>query len=383
VTPVHHEPGPARRPTLAYSLEKRGKRLVESLLRALLRPRPLDGGALERLEVRQLLVIRQHNQMGDMVLCLPALRALRERWPEAHLRFVTAPICEELLQGHEDIDELIVFRKREMRRPAVAWRWLRALRQPRPDLALVLGSVSFSTTSALLALASRAPVRIGASSRPFGSGLSEAIYHRELPEPDGIHELDRNLSTLEPLGIRTSDRLPHLRASTDTVVAARAFLGPMRPGERLVVVHVGAGKLPNVWPGEYFAQCIDRLARSSNLRVVLTEGPRDATLVQDVQQQAGVTLSRWRRPLGDTLGLLDLAALVVSNDTGMAHVAAALGRPTLVLFGPTDPNRWRPVGPAVQVLQSPTRRIIDLPVDEVVQAAAAVLDAQASPSVNP
>ena len=69
------------------------------------------------------------------------------------------------------------------------------------------------------------------------------------------------------------------------------------------------------------------------------------------------------------MGLLQHAALVVSNDTGMAHVSAALQRPTLVLFGPTDPKRWRPAGPIVEVLRPTSMRIIDLRVDDVVEAA--------------
>ena len=324
---------------------------------------------LAAYQVRQLLIIRQHNQMGDMVLCLPTLRAIRRRWPQAHLRFVTAPICEELLRDHRDIDELLVFRKREMRRPAKLLAWLRQLRQPRADLAIVLGSVSFSTTSAMLALASGAARRVGASSQPFGSDLSGAVYHRELSEPTGEHEVDRNLATLQALGIKADREPPRLRAAPLLVQEAAVFLRdadpPVPVAVRWVVFHVGAGKLPNIWPGEYFAELANRMAENPQLRIVLTEGPHDATFVDAVQSHARVPMLRWRRSLGDTLGLLQHAALVVSNDTGMAHVSAALGRPTLVLFGPTDPKRWSPAGPHVEVLQSDSSRIIDLSVDAV------------------
>lgn len=387
MSPVHHEPGPARKPSPGVWLERRGKRLVAWLLHRTLRPRPLSDPELAALDVKQLLVIRQHNQMGDMVLCLPALHALRERWPRAHLRFLTAPLCQELLQDHEDIDELLVFRKRAMQRPAELWRWLRQLQHPRADLAIVLGSVSFSTTSALLAWLSRASVRIGASSAPFGSELSRAIYHRELASAVGDHELERNLSTLRALGIHQDAGVPRLRPTGRARAAARAFLatqGSPRAGaaERVVVLHTGAGKLPNIWPAEFFAQLADRLAGKGDIRIVVTEGPRDAAIVDAVQRAARVPLLRWRRPLGETLGLLREAALVISNDTGMAHVAAAVQRPTLVLFGPTDAVRWRPVGPTVRVLASPTRRIIDLPVDVVEAQARELLDA-ATTSVHP
>jgi ADP-heptose:LPS heptosyltransferase len=377
VTPVHYDPGPARKPSLGYWLEVRGKRLATRLLYWLLHPRPWTDEELARLPLRQLLIIRQHNQMGDMVLCLPTLSAIRRQWPQAHLRFVTAPICEELLRDHADIDELLVFRKRAMQHPAKLFAWLRQLRSPRADLAIVLGSVSFSTTSAMLALASGAGVRIGASSRPFGSDLSRAIFHRELSAPTGEHEVERNLSTLQAIGIQEDATLPGLRAAAESVRQAAAFLGQSASAGSLavdwVVLHAGAGKLPNIWPAEYFAELANRLAENPQLRMVLTEGPLDAAFVDAVQTRSRAAFLRWRRPLGETMGLLQQAALVVSNDTGMAHVSAALGRPTLVLFGPTDPNRWRPAGPRVAVLQSPSSRIIDLSVDAVFAGAIRLL----------
>jgi ADP-heptose:LPS heptosyltransferase len=382
---VHHEPGPARKPTPGVWFERRGKHFMARMLRMILRPRPISDADLERLEVRELLVIRQHNQMGDMVLCLPTLHALRERWPQARLRFVTAPICRELLQDHGDIDELLVFHKRAMRRPTALWTWLRHLQRPRADLAIVLGSVSFSTTSALLALLSRARVRIGASSRPFGSELSDAVYHRELTAATGVHEVERNLSTLQALGIHADGEPPRLWATPQARATAQAFLvagAEGRQEHRTVVLHTGAGKLPNVWPAEYFARLANQLVATGNVRIVLTEGPRDAAIVDAVERQASVPMLRWRRTLGETMGLLQASDLIISNDTGMAHVAAALQRPTLVLFGPTDAQRWRPAGSGVRVQASPSGRIIDLPVQAVLGAALEMLQSERA-SVRP
>jgi heptosyltransferase-1 len=363
---------------MGYRLERKAKRFASRLLAMLLHPRQITTSELLRMPVRQLLIIRQHNQMGDMVLSLPALRAIRRQWPQAHLRFVTAPICQELLRGHEDIDELLIFRKRQMRRPGALLRWIRQLRQPRPDVVIVLGTVSFSTTSALLAWCSAARIRIGASSQPFGSSLSRALYHLELtPPPEQGHELQRNLATLQALGIKPDPGFPVLQASAEAVATAGAFLrqgDEALAGRRLVVIHAGAGKLPNIWPAEYFAALIDHLVHVQQARVVLTEGPRDADIVSEVQKNTQVPTMRWQRSLGDTLGLLQHASLVVSNDTGMAHVAAAISRPTLVLFGPTDANQWCPVGEQVQVLLSPSKRIIDLPIEKVVAAAEDLLN---------
>src|SRR5262245_5419800 len=106
-------PGPARRSTSARRLERSGKRALSRALAAVVRPRPASAEDVAALRVRRLIVVRQHNQMGDMVCALPALRALRRAWPQARLTFVASPLSEQLLREHPDIDELLVFRKRE------------------------------------------------------------------------------------------------------------------------------------------------------------------------------------------------------------------------------------------------------------------------------
>lgn len=368
-------PGPARRSTPARRIEGVSKRLLSRFLAAVCRPRPATPRDLQPAAIRTLLVVRQHNQMGDMVCALPALHALRVAYPAARLTFVTAPICRELLQGHPDIDRLLVFDKVDMWSPRRLLSFWHTLQTPRPDLAVVMTTVSFSTTSALIAAASRARVRAGASSLPFGSHLSRAIYHLELPAgTPGVHEVEHNLEPLAALGIAVPRLPPHLVASPTAVQHARAFLERDVQGDGpLVVAHVGAGKLPNIWPARHFAAVLQALQQERGARVVLSEGPRDAAFVADVAAHLGGA-ARWQASLGDTVGLLSLTDLVLSNDTGLAHVAAATGVPTVVVFGPTDPQRWAPPGAHVHVVRSRTGFVADVAVEEVLHAARHALD---------
>jgi ADP-heptose:LPS heptosyltransferase len=325
------------------------------------------------LRVRRLVVVRQHNQMGDMVCALPALRALRRAWPQARLTFVASPLSEQLLREHPDIDELLVFRKPEMWRPWKLGAFVRRLRRPRPDLAVVMTTVSFSTTSTLLAWASAARIRAGSSSLPFGSHLSRAVYHLELPAgPEGVSEVEHNLAPLRSLGIPAPLEPPVLAPTAAALEMAAAFLARELPGDGpLVVAHVGAAKQPNIWPARSFASVLRVLRQEHGARIVLVEGPSDTAAVAAVAAQLGGVV-RWRAVLGETLGLLGTAQLVVANDTGLAHVAAAVGAPTVVLYGPTDPERWKPPGDHVRAIRSPTERIADLEPAEVVAAARAL-----------
>ena len=377
------EPGPARRTTAARRFERAAKRGVSTLLAAIVRPRVLNAAGLARLPVRRLLVVRPHNQLGDMVCALPALHALRRAWPDAHLSFVASPLSEALLTDHPDVDELLVFRKQDVCRPWRLAAFLWRLRFPRPDLAVVMTTVSFSTTSALLAWVSGARCRAGASSLPFGSQLSRAIYHLELPPgPEGVHEVEHNVAPLGGLGIAATVERPRLVPAADALQRVRMRLAQDVPGTGpLIVAHVGAGKRPNVWPGDRFAATLQALEREFGARIVLVEGPRDAAAVDAVARGVPDAV-RWNAPLADTLALFSQASLVVSNDTGMAHVAAAVDAPLVVIFGPTDVQRWKPRGDHVRAVQSTTGSIVDVETAVVLHAARSMLGAGAAQTLQ-
>ena len=353
---------------LGRRFERACKRRVTHWLAHTFRPRPSPIPLAA--DVRALLAIRQHNQMGDMVLTLPALRALRRGYPHARIVFVASPLCRELLTDHPDIDTLIVFDKQSLWQPLAFWRLVRALRHPRPDLAVVLGTVSFSTTSALLAWASGARLRAGVSSRAFGSDLSGAIYHLELPlSPSEVHEVEHNLAPLRGLGIDAPVEMPTLSARPPALLAAREFIARAFPSQEgpVVVVHPGAGKTENIWPVERFAEVARALTQQDRARIVVSEGPRDGAVAAALLSRCPGAV-RWHATLRDTIGILGCAQAFIGNDTGLAHVAAATGVPTVAIFGPTDPRRWSPAGRSVRCVRSATGRIEDTRVDDVLAA---------------
>ena len=357
------------------TLERWLKRRLSTFLVWLLRPGTVTPREIASAPVRRLLVIRQHNQMGDMVLALPALEALRRAFPGATLTFVAGPLSDALLRDHADIDHLIVFHKRRMFRPWNLWRFIRRLRAQRADLAVVLGTVSFSVTSAMLAWASGARLRTGLSSRPWGSALSGALYQLEIAPPEfDAHEVEHNLRFIRALGIEAPMRAPRLVPAAPARSSAQAFLTSAFPEKvaPLIVMHVGAGKLSNLWPVERFAELAQRLMKRLDASIVVTEGPRDRDVVSSFRHQVPEA-AHWHNDLVQTLGILSLANLYVGNDTGISHVAAAVGTPCIVVFGPHDAKRWAPAGPRVQTVSPKSRRIEDVDVDQVFDAAARML----------
>ncbi len=333
------------------------KRTLTGLVaRAVRRPR-LTPGELRALRPESILIVRQHNQMGDMICATPALRAIGETWPDADRFLVTAPVNVEVVRHNPDLTGVLTFEQRMWRRPDRLLRFLGDVRGLGADLAFVLGSVSFSVTSAAIALASGARWVVGADSAPFGLDLSRHAFSLELPSrPEvDVHAVEHSLAPLEAVGITTTDRRPVMGSSDGERSAAQGVLTDLELAPGFWAVHPGAGKAQNIWPAEGFAEVIAR-ATAAGRQVLVLHGPADGPALVALRAALDPTTAVAVRiapavSVGTAAALLEQADRFLCNDTGVMHVAGALGVPTLALFGPTDPALWKPPSEGVVVLR--------------------------------
>ena len=334
------------------------KRRATALAARLFRRPPLTPAQLVDLRPRSILVVRQHNQMGDMVCATPAFRALRETYPDARIGLVTAPVNRGVVENNPHLDALFTFDQKMWRRPGQLVAFLGGIRRFRPELAFVLSSVSFSVTSAAIALASGAPLVVGADSEPFGIDLSRHAFSLEMPSVPLLdrHSVLHSLAPLQAVGITTEDLSTVVVPSADQVGRARTILQELelRPG--FWALHPGAGKRQNIWPVERFAQVI-RQAAAAGHQILLMHGPADAevlaALLAELDESDGGSVKVAPAcSVGTAAALLQLADRFLCNDTGVMHVAGALKVPSVALFGPTDPELWKPPGPWVSVVKS-------------------------------
>ena len=338
---------------------------------ACVRARRLDADAVASMEPRAVLVARQHNQLGDMTLALPAIRAIRRRWPDARIGVVASAVNAGVLGGAPEVDRVFVFRKG---RPLAFWRTLHAIRSEAWDLAVALHTVSFSFTNLMFAVLSGARVRIGSTSPRVGD-LGGRLLELTLPLPDPsalavMNEAEHNLVPLRAVGIDIDDLAPRIEPPPPARRRAAQWAERLwRDGAWRLVVHPGAGKAQNIWPARRFAAVIDALAERHPVRVALVEGPRDAGRVRAVAAAARTPVDVVRGTILEVAALASGADLVVCNDTGVMHVVAAAGAPTLAIFGPTDPVRWAPRAPTLTVVRAPGGRLEALSAERVVAAA--------------
>jgi heptosyltransferase-2 len=337
-------------------LLKAFERTLKSVPFILLRPLFGKGDQNPPADFRpsRILVIRQHNQLGDMLCVVPLLRALRARYGKASIALMTSPVNHEVMLHNRYLNRIIDYDKRMFLgtwglKLGPLFRYLRALRDERYDLVLVPSTVSFSATSSLLAFLSGAPQRIGVGSIDGLENTSALFLTMRLridwtTEPHR-HQTLRNLDVASPLGLSSSDLHCELTLTEGERSDALRFLRENSTGTPRILFHPGAGKRPNRWPPERFANVANVLGSGRNAEIFVTQGPMDEEPVGEMARQLNVRFTLIAgRPIREVAAILSYMDLVISNDTGVMHVAAAVGVPVLSLFGPTDPLQWAPVG---------------------------------------
>lgn len=325
---------------------------AHALAARLLGPPP---GAAVPARVARILVTKQHNQMGDFILASPLIPNLARMYPRAAIDVLASPLQAEVAGLIPEVRRVWLLEGRGLAgRSFSIPRLVHALRAERYDIAISVTTVSYSTTSALLLAASGARFRV--AGRIATSPRGRSLFHREVPIPDGVHETDRALAHLAALGHAPATREPRLAATREEVETARLVLAALghAAGEVVVGIHPGAGKRPNRWPAPLFGELARRLLAKEGIRVLLFAGPGEEALLDAMEVPAGPRVARLAGyPIRQLAGIFTNLAAYVGNDTGTLHLAAALGVPTLGLYGPTDPGIWAPVSRAGRTLRAP------------------------------
>ena len=302
--------------------------------------------------MQRILVIRP-GALGDTILTLPALAALRAAFPGAHLTFAGNPPLLPLLRGSAYADAVISIDDAALT-PLFA-----PLEQPSLPLAPCLAGLDL----AVLWLGDSAAV--AGHLRRLGARAVVAARSRQ-PAESRRHAADYLLATLAPAlparASRAEAPYPRLSLSAEQRAFAERFSWQHRLSGRLVAaIHPGSGGRWKCWPAARFAALADRLA-GRGMAILLVVGPAD-----DETAGAFVAALRVARPLvarglalANLAAVLSLCAVFVGNDSGVSHLAAALGVPTVAVYGPTDPLVWGVRGERVALLRGERLEVVSV-----------------------
>jgi heptosyltransferase II len=340
------------------------------------------------------ILVRGTNWIGDAVMSIPALRELRRVFSDSQITLHTRSWAYGLFKDADFLDEIVTFDKA---------RWpvkdvydnSRFLSRDGFDLAILLPN---SFESALTTFLSGIPRRIGFNKDVRGLLLTDPVA---VPEwKNRRHEVYYYLYLIAQvekrvLGRETvMDSFPDisLLVSEDRLSPARKYLNDIgvRPTQAVVVLGTGsANSMAKRWPAERFAELNDRLQEELNAAVLLLGSKDDvgvAAAVSALSKNAPIDLSG-KTELDAAAAILAISDLMITNDMGLAHVSPAVGTPTIVLFGPTDPETTRPFSQNAEIIRksvecSPCmhrvcpidhRCMTQISVDEVFQTAAGVI----------
>jgi len=300
-------------------------------------------------ETYERILLIKPSSLGDVVMALPALSALRRSFPRARISWLIRPEFAPLIAGHPHLDEIILFDRKSLGR---AWRHPLALR----ELIGLISRIRRSRFDAVLDLQglfrSASLAWLSGCKQRFGpiwrEELARYFYTTAIPPRlEWAHVIDYNLKLIEAMGGTDLGVEFVLPEKPEAAAAARDLLS--RHGvdlDRYAVIIPGSAQVSKCWPAERFAALADRLASDHGLTVVATGSRGESSMIEQIQSLA-------KHPIANLAGstslpqlteVLRTASLVVSNDTGPGHIAAALARPLVMMFSWSNPLRVGPYG---------------------------------------
>jgi heptosyltransferase-2 len=304
------------------------------------------------------ILVRATNWVGDAVMSLPALRAIRGRWPQAEIVVLARPWVAELYHDQECADRLLVYEHRGRHRGFLGReRLARELRAERFDAAMLLQN---AFDAAWLAWRARIPERIG-----YARDGRSWLLTRAVAVP-GRGELQRHQSYYYLELLRRAgwiERLPevdaiHLRVPEEARRGAeQKLLGAgARPGATRIALAPGAAYgSAKCWLAERYAALADGLIAAADADVIVFGAPPEKEMAERIvrsMQRRAINLAGGTS-IGELPALLGACRLFVGNDSGAMHVAAAVGLPVVGIFGPTDPEATRPATPLFTLIREP------------------------------
>ena len=299
--------------------------------------------------IHKILIIRVDG-IGDLLNSTPAIALLRENYPSAEITVLARPLNAPVLVANPDVDRVLIFERDGKHRSLKAQlQFYRALRREGFQLVVAMQTGMWPH---LVAFLSGAPYRLGRYQKRFRSTLTHA-WHGTYPKGE-THEVDRNLELVRLICEGEGTRKLKLHLLSTEIDAAKTQLTSCGIGTDtfLIGIHPGGSSFDKRWPEKQYAELADRLVQQYNATILLLHGPKEAALAHNIQQamqsDAIIYAPETIRELG---ALLSCCNLVVCNDSGPMHIAAAVDVPMVAVFGPTDHVAWHPMSENASIVR--------------------------------
>jgi heptosyltransferase II len=299
-------------------------------------------------EFKKILVIQSHL-VGDIIMAIPLLRALRFRYPKAELILVANEFAQDIFSGTGIVDEIVTVKfpwstyDYGLKNIYDYWQKIRMLRGRGIDLAI---DAQIDVRNAFTMFMIGVKRRLGYVLTGGGRFLTDAP-----PYPANVSNLlEARLSLLNYLGIDCNDKSTLLPIQPSNVKFAESFLKINNLSkDNFVCIHPGASKQEKLWPALNFAEVINYLYGNGYYPVII-EGPMDGDIVNALQKAVVATIPCFKGTIAQVMALISLARLLVCLDSSAIHFAGAAGTSALAIYGPQPPSLTKPFASNIKII---------------------------------
>jgi len=289
--------------------------------------------------VRRVLVVRLRS-IGDTVLATPTLAALRHFLPEARIEILLEEWVAPLLTAHPDVDEVVTIKRGDTMNRIRAVRGLRARKYD------VVFNLHGGTTATLLTRTTGAPHRVGFADYQYG------FLHNHAAPPAAslwgrspLHSVEQQLAIVAAVGVPVSSHIPTRLAVTEQAtahIASKLSAHGITHDESVALLHPAAAFATKQWTTEGFARIAEHLS-ARGFKVVALAAAHERTTLEALRTLIRAPLVTFDDlTLPEVTALAERASLFVGNDSGVAHIAAAVRTPSVIIFGSSNVAHWRP-----------------------------------------
>jgi heptosyltransferase-2 len=301
-------------------------------------------------EVKKILV-RSPNWVGDAVMSLPALMSIKSALPASEISVLAKPWVADIFRGCSPASKIILYESPGMHQGLSGkMRLAKKLKEEKFDLAILFPN---SFESALIIYLARIPKRAGYNTDGRGLLLTHPVPAVEKKKG---HQIDYYLKLVNYLGFPISTRAPLLKIEKEQVARMRQKLGSLgiKDNEPLVGLTPGSSYGPaKQWPTAKFAKLSELVNKKLGARIIVLGSQNDQDIAQRILppgRNLGYDFTG-RTSLAEAMALISQCRLIITNDSGLMHVAAALQVPVVAIFGSTDPEHTGPMGEHCRVLK--------------------------------
>jgi heptosyltransferase-2 len=288
------------------------------------------------------ILIRGTNWIGDAILTLPAVAAIRSTYPDAYIAILAKPLVADVYELFSAVDEVIIYESK-LDNPIGVFKLAHKLRKKNFDAAILLQN---AIEAAIIAFAAGIPLRAGYNSDGRGLLLTHSV--KRTKEIKKVHQTDYYLEMVKALGCASVSREIHLETKINRL-DAQDILQKFIPEINKAIIGIAPGATygpAKRWFPDRFAEVANKLDESFSMQGILLGGKADGEIAEEVQKLARPNLINLagKTTLREAIYLISQCRLFLSNDSGLMHIAGALNIPTVAIFGSTNPVTTAPVG---------------------------------------